>query len=86
MPSQTGFTANAAIAAIRFPLLSKRDGHTYCALQSVYRALNLDEQADECLEKARALGKPCEITRFIRRVSEKELRLLEGAENENPSF
>jgi tetratricopeptide (TPR) repeat protein len=67
-------------------LAIKEDGHTYCALQSVYRALNLDEQADKCLEKARALGKPCEITRFIRRVSEKELRLLEGAETDNPSF
>ena len=62
------------------------DAHTYCALQAAYRALNRDEEADMCLEKAKTLGKPCEIKRFIRRVSEEELRLLEGAENENPSF
>jgi hypothetical protein len=49
-------------------LAIKEDPYTYCALQAVYRALNQDELADMCLEKAEKLGKPCDPRRFIRRV------------------
>jgi hypothetical protein len=50
--------------------------YTYCALQAVYQALDQDNQADQCIKRAKELGKPCINTgRRIRRVNKD--RILE---------
>ncbi len=53
-------------------LAIKEDAYTYCALQVVCRALNRDDWANRCLEKAKKLDKPCKIKRLsVRRSDER---------------
>ncbi|WP_156890725.1 hypothetical protein [Meiothermus rufus] len=47
----------------------EKNPYTYCALQSIYRALDQDEEADRCIQLAEARGKPCQQNRHgIRRI------------------
>jgi len=48
----------------------EKSSYTYCALQAIYRALDQDDKADDCIQQADLLGNPCEGTgRRIRRIS-----------------
>lgn len=48
----------------------EKSSYTYCALQAIYRALDQEDEADDCIQKAELLGKPCQDTgRRIRRIS-----------------
>ncbi|MGK0618281.1 hypothetical protein [Meiothermus cerbereus] len=48
----------------------EKSSYTYCALQAIYRALDQHGEADDCIQQAELLGKPCQDTgRRIRRIS-----------------